>query len=208
MRKVHLIHHPLILQKLTYCRQKRTVPKEFRALVEELTYYMLYEVTKDYQLVETEIETPIGKAKGYLISGDKPVFVAILRAGLGMLSSALRMIPMAGFGHIGVYRDKDTLEPVQYYCKLPNNLQTRQVILLDPILATGGTAVAALRLLQEKEPLDIKFVTLVAAHEGITAIHQEFPQVDIYVAAIDSGLNADGYIVPGLGDVGDRLFDT
>ncbi len=208
MRKVYIINHPLVQQKLTYCRQRKTVPKEFRALIEELTYYMLYEVTKNYKLIETEIETPVAKAKGYVKSGKKPVFVAILRAGLGMLSSALRMIPMAAFGHIGVYRDKDTLEPVQYYCKLPQGLENREVILLDPMLATGGTAVASLRLLREKGAIDIKFVTLIAAPEGITAIHQEFPEVDIYVAAIDSGLNADGYIVPGLGDVGDRLFDT
>ena len=208
MRKVHIINHPLVQQKLTYCRQKKTVPKEFRALIEELTYYMLYEVTKNYQLIETEIETPVAKAKGYVKAGKKPVFVAILRAGLGMLSSALRMIPMAAFGHIGVYRDKDTLEPIQYYCKLPQGLENREVILLDPMLATGGTAVASLRLLKERGAIDIKFVTLIAAPEGITAIHQEFPEVDIHVAAIDSGLDADGYIIPGLGDVGDRLFDT
>jgi uracil phosphoribosyltransferase len=206
---VHVVKHPLIQEKLTLCRRKDTPPQEFRPLVEEITHYLLYEAAKDWPLKETEIETPLGMARGYLVSrGKPPVFVAVLRAGLGMLSSALRMVPGASSGHIGLYRNEDTLQPVQYYCNLPGGLEDREVILLDPMLATGGSAVAALELLKEKGARDLKFIALVAAPEGIARVQENFPQVKIYVAAVDEGLNDIGYIVPGLGDAGDRLFDT
>lgn len=209
MSTVHVVQHPLIQEKLTLCRQKETPPQEFRPLVEEITHYLLYEAAKDWPLVEREIETPMGKTRGYLVSREKsPVFVAVLRAGLGMLSSALRMVPRASSGHIGLYRNEDTLQPVQYYCNLPGELENREVILLDPMLATGGSAVAALELLKEKGARSMTFIALVAAPEGISRVQEAFPEVNIYVAAVDQGLNDIGYIVPGLGDAGDRLFDT
>jgi uracil phosphoribosyltransferase len=209
LSKVHVVDHPLVSEKLSYCRQKDTPPQEFRVLVEELTRYLLYEVARDWPLVEKDIETPVAKTKGLFVSRRKaPIFVAVLRAGLGMLSSALRMVPEAASGHIGLYRNEDTLKPVQYYCNLPSGLDDREVILLDPMLATGGSAVAALQLLREKGAREMKFVALVAAPQGIAHVQQEFPQVSIYVAAVDSGLNDVGYIVPGLGDAGDRIFDT
>lgn len=209
MSKVHVVDHPLVREKLTYCRQKDTPPQDFRILVEELTRYLLYELARDWPLQEKDIETPVARTKGYSVDRARPpIFVAVLRAGLGMLTAALQMVPEGASGHIGLYRNEDTLQPVQYYCNLPQGLEDREVILLDPMLATGGSAVAALHLLTQKGAKDIKFVALVAAPQGIEKVQQEFPGVDIYVAAVDSGLNDHGYIVPGLGDAGDRIFDT
>lgn len=208
MSKVTVLDHPLIKHKLTFVRDKNTGSKEFRELVKELSMLMAYEVTRDLPLDEIEIETPVTKTKAQVLSGKKLGLVPILRAGLGMVDGMLNLLPAAKVGHIGLYRDPDTLKAVEYYCKLPHDIEERDIIVLDPMLATGGSAVAAIEFLKGRNPNSIKFVCLVAAPEGIEAVEKAHPNIDIYVASIDERLNEDAYIVPGLGDAGDRLFGT
>jgi len=205
---VHVISHPLVQHKLTMIRDAETGPKDFRELLEEISTLMGYEVTRDMPLEEVEVETPMGKTRGKMIAGKKVGIVPILRAGLGMVNGVLRLIPTAKVGHIGVYRDPDTLKPVEYYCKLPVDSDERQIILLDPMLATGGSASAAITFLKQRGVPSVKLMCLVAAPEGIEVVQRDHPDVDIYTAAIDEKLNAQGYIIPGLGDAGDRLFGT
>lgn len=208
MAKVVVFDHPLIKHKLTIIRDKNTGSKEFRELVTEVSLLMGYEVTRDFPLEEVEIETPLTKMKSEVISGKKVGLVPILRAGLGMVDGMLQLLPAAKVGHIGLYRDPETLKPVEYYCKLPQDIQDRELIVLDPMLATGGSAVAAIRFLKEKGANSIRLVCLIAAPEGVEAVVKNHPDVDIYVAALDEKLNEHAYIVPGLGDAGDRLFGT
>lgn len=208
MSNVHVIDHPLIQHKLTFIRDSRTGTKEFRELVEEIASLMAYEVTRDFPLEETEVETPVARAKTKVISGKKLAVIPILRAGLGMSEGIMKLIPAAKVGHIGVYRDPATLKPVEYYCKLPADLPDRELLLVDPMLATGGSAVASIGFLKERGGRQIKLMCLIAAPEGIAAVQAAHPDVDIFVAAVDQCLNDHGYIVPGLGDAGDRLFGT
>lgn len=205
---VHVIDHPLIQHKITLIRDKNTGPKDFRDLVGEVAMLMAYEVTRDLVCETVEVETPIGQATGRQLAGKKVGVVAILRAGLGMVDAVLKLIPAAKVGHIGLYRDPDTLRPVEYYCKLPPDVSERELILLDPMLATGGSACAAIQFAKDRGANSIKLVNLIAAPEGIRLVQQTHPDVDIYVAAVDQCLNSHGYIVPGLGDAGDRLFGT
>ena len=206
--KVTEIKHPLIQHKVSILRDKKTSLKEFRELTEEISMLMGYEVTRDLQLTEVEIETPICMAKTKVIAGKKLGIVPILRAGLGMVEGMLRLVPAARVGHIGVYRDPETLKPVEYYCKLPSDVAERDLIVIDPMLATGGSAIAAIEFIKQRGGKNIRLVNMIAAPEGIKAVQQAHPDVDIYVAAIDQKLNEHGYIVPGLGDAGDRLFGT
>ncbi len=208
MAKVTIFDHPLIKHKLTYIRDKNTGSKEFRELVKEISMLMAYEVTRNFPLEEIEIETPIMKMMSPVIPGKKVGLIPILRAGLGMVDGMLSLIPAAKVGHIGLYRDPETLQPVEYYCKLPQDIQERELIVLDPMLATGGSAVDAIRMLKEKGATSIRFVCLIAAPEGVKALKEAHPDVDIYVAALDEKLNEHAYIIPGLGDAGDRLFGT
>lgn len=208
MANVKIIDHPLIQHKLSLIRNKATGSKEFRELVQELSLLMGYEVTHDLPLEEVEIETPIGPTRAKVISGKKVAIVPILRAGLGMVDGMLQLIPAAKVGHIGLYRNPDTLEPVEYYCKLPADIEERDLIIVDPMLATGGSASAAISFIKKRGVRNIKLVCLVAAPEGIERIQKEHSDVDIFVAAVDECLNDHGYIVPGLGDAGDRLFGT
>lgn len=208
MSTVHVITHPLVQHKLTMIRDKDTGPKDFRDLVEEVSALMAYEVTRDMPLEEVEVETPICKMTGQVIAGKKVGVVPILRAGLGMVNGVLRLIPTAKVGHIGLYRDPETLLPVEYYCKLPVDVEERQIIVLDPMLATGGSAAAAIAYLKKRGVNSIKLMCLLAAPEGIELVQREHPDVDIFTAAIDEKLNSHGYIIPGLGDAGDRLFGT
>lgn len=205
---VHVIDHPLIQHKLTYIRDENTSSKDFRELIEEVASLMAYEVTRDMPLEDTEVQTPVAKATTKVLSGRKIGIIPILRAGLGMASGILRLIPVAKVGHIGVYRDPETLQPVEYYCKLPSDLTERDLILVDPMLATGGSAVASIGFLKDRGARNIKFMCLIAAPEGIKRVQSEHPEIDIYTAAIDDHLNSHGYIIPGLGDAGDRLFGT
>ena len=205
---VHLIDHPLIQHKLTIMRMKETGTKDFRELLEEISMLMAYEITRDFPLREVEIETPICKCKEKMLAGKKVGVVPILRAGLGMLNGVVNMIPAARVGHVGMYRDPKTLKPVEYYCKLPGDVAERTLIVVDPMLATGGSSSAALSLLKEKGAKHIILMCLVAAPEGIRVINHDHPDVPLYVAAIDEKLNEKGYIVPGLGDAGDRIFGT
>jgi len=206
--QVHVIDHPLIQHKITLIRDKNTGPKDFRDLVGEVAMLMAYEVTRHLPLETVEVETPIGQAAGRQLAGKKVGVIAILRAGLGMVDAVLKLIPAAKVGHIGLYRDPDTLRPVEYYCKLPPDVSERELILLDPMLATGGSACAAIQFAKDRGANSIKLVNLIAAPEGIRLVQQTHPDVDIYVAAVDQCLNSHGYIVPGLGDAGDRLFGT
>ena len=208
MGKVVVLDHPLIKHKLTFIRDKNTGSKEFKELVREVSMLMAYEVTRDLSLEEIEIETPLTKTKSQVISGKKLGLVPILRAGLGMVDGMLSLLPAAKVGHIGLYRDPETLKPVEYYCKLPQDIEERDLIVLDPMLATGGSATAAIDFLKEKGATSIKLVCLIAAPEGIEAVQKAHPDIDIYLASIDEKLNEDAYIVPGLGDAGDRLFGT
>ncbi|SES82631.1 uracil phosphoribosyltransferase [Natronincola peptidivorans] len=208
MSKVVTIDHPLIQHKLTLIRDKDTGSKDFRDLVKEVSLLMGYEITRDLPLQEIEIETPVGPTKAKVISGKKLGIIPILRAGLGMVDGFLQLIPAAKVGHVGLYRDPETLEPVEYYCKLPSDVEERDLIVLDPMLATGGSANAAIQFLKNRGATNIKLVCLIAAPEGIEAIQKKHQDVDIYVAAIDERLNEHAYIVPGLGDAGDRLFGT
>jgi len=205
---VHVIDHPLVQHKLTMIRDRQTGPKEFRELVEELAMLLAYEVTRDFPLEEAEIETPVCRTRTKVVTGKKVAVIPILRAGLGMTAGILRLIPTAKVGHIGVYRDPETLRPVAYYCKLPADLPDREIILLDPMLATGGSAVAGIDFLKERGANQIKLMCLIGAPEGIAKVRERHPDVDIFLAAVDERLNDHGYIVPGLGDAGDRLFGT
>lgn len=206
--KVNVIDHPLIQHKLTLMRQKDTGTKDFRELLEEISMFMAYEITRDFPLKEVDIETPVAKCKSKVLAGKKVGVVPILRAGLGMLSGVVNMIPAARVGHVGMYRDPETLKPVEYYCKLPSDVAERTLIVVDPMLATGGSASAALSLIKEKGAHSIILMCLVAAPEGVKVINEDHPDVPVYVAAVDEKLNDHGYIVPGLGDAGDRIFGT
>ena len=208
MSKVHVFDHPLIQHKLTIMRQTTTGPKEFRELLEEISMLMVYEVTRDLPTVDVEIETPICKTTQKMLAGKKLGIVPILRAGLGMVDGIMNLVPACRVGHIGLYRDPETLEPVEYYCKLPADAEERELILLDPMLATGGSASDAITLIKKRGCKHIRLVNLIAAPEGIAKVQADHPDVDIYVAGLDSHLNDHGYIVPGLGDAGDRLFGT
>lgn len=208
MGKVVVCDHPLIQHKLTYIRDKETGTKDFRQLVDEVAMLMAYEITREIPLVEVDIETPVIKTKGKVIRGRKLGLIPILRAGLGMVDGVLRLHPTAKIGHVGLYRDPETLQPVEYYEKLPTDVQQRELIVIDPMLATGGSAAATISLLKKRQCNQIKLMCLIAAPEGIEVIQREHPDVDIYVAAIDERLDEHGYIVPGLGDAGDRLFGT
>jgi uracil phosphoribosyltransferase len=208
MGKVYVFDHPLIQHKLTYIRDENTGTKEFRELVEEVAMLMAYEVTRDLPLEEVSVKTPVATATSKVIAGKKLGIVPILRAGLGMVDGILKLIPAAKVGHIGLYRDPETLKPVEYYCKLPSDVEERDLIVTDPMLATGGSAAAAISFLKERGARNIKLMCLIASPEGIETVQKEHADVDIYVAAIDEKLNDHGYIVPGLGDAGDRLFGT
>ncbi len=208
MSNVHIVDHPLIQHKLTFIRDKNTSSKDFRALLGEVAMLMGYEVTRDLPLEDVQIETPVGPATTKIITGKKLAIIPILRAGLGMVDGLLNLVPSARVGHIGLYRDPETLMPVEYYCKLPSDAKDRILIVVDPMLATGGSASAALTFLKQRGCSQIKLMCLIAAPEGIAAVQQAHPDVDIYVAAVDEKLNDHAYIVPGLGDAGDRLFGT
>ena len=208
MAKVMVMEHPLIQHKIGIIRRSGTSSKEFRELVGEVAMFMAYEATRDLKLREIEIETPLAKTKAMELAGKKLAVVPILRAGLGMVEGMLAMIPAAKVGHIGLYRDPDTLEPVEYYCKLPADSSEREVFVVDPMLATGGSAVAAIAMFKEKGVKNIRFLCLIAAPEGLKKLQETHPDVDIYVGALDDHLNEHGYIVPGLGDAGDRIFGT
>ena len=200
--------HPLLQHKLSILRDENTGVKDFREVVSEIATLMCYEATRDLPLEEVEIKTPITTAKFNTIAGKKLAIVPVLRAGLGMVDGILTLIPSAKVGHIGLYRDPDTLEPVEYYCKMPNDIAEREVIILDPMLATGGSASAAIQFIKNYEVKNIKLMNIIAAPEGIQRVHHDHPDVDIYCAALDEKLNDHGYIVPGLGDAGDRIFGT
>lgn len=208
LSKVYVFDHPLIQHKLTYIRDKNTGTKEFRELVDEVATLMAFEITRDMPVEEIEIETPVTIANTKVLSGKKLAIVPILRAGIGMVDGVLKLIPAAKVGHIGLYRDPETLKPVEYYAKLPADVEERDFIIVDPMLATGGSAVEAIHSLKKRGAKNIKFMCLIAAPEGVKAIQEEHSDVDIYIAALDEKLNDHGYIVPGLGDAGDRLFGT
>lgn len=203
-----IFDHPLIQHKLSVLRDKNTGTKDFRELVREIAMLMMYEATRDLPLESKIVETPVGKADCKCISGKTLAFVPVLRAGLGMLDGALAMVPAAKVGHIGLYRNEETLEPVEYYCKLPQDIGSRDVFVLDPMLATGGSAIAAIDLIKKRGPRSIKFLCIICAPEGLEALKKAHPDVDIFCAGMDSHLNEHGYIVPGLGDAGDRIFGT
>lgn len=208
MGKLMVLDHPLIQHKLTMIRDKNTCSKDFRELLNEVSLLMAYEVTRDLPLTDVEVETPICMTKQKALDGRMLAVVPILRAGLGMVDGILQLVPAAKVGHIGVYRDHETLQPVEYYCKLPVDIEERVVILVDPMLATGGSASAAISFIKQRGCQRIKLMNLIAAPEGVARVQKEHPDVDIFVAAMDEKLNEVGYIVPGLGDAGDRIFGT
>ncbi|KAF0467288.1 uracil phosphoribosyltransferase [Pediococcus pentosaceus] len=208
MGKFEVLDHPLIQHKLTLIRDKHCSTKEFREIVNEISTLMAYEVSRDMPLMDVEIATPIGKSIQKQISGKKVAIVPILRAGLGMVDGMAELLPVARIGHIGMYRDEETLKPTEYFVKLPSDISERQVFVVDPMLATGGSAIMAVDALKKRGAKDIRFCSLVAAPEGVKALQEAHPDIDIYTAALDEKLNEDGYIVPGLGDAGDRLFGT
>lgn len=208
MGKVLVLDHPLIQHKLTYIRKKETGTKEFRELVDEVAGLMAFEITRDLPLEDVTIHTPVTEATTKILSGKKIGLVPILRAGLGMVDGILRLIPAAKVGHVGLYRDPETLKPVEYYIKLPSDIQERELIVIDPMLATGGSANDAIHSLKKRGANNIKLMCLIAAPEGVELVQKEHPDVDIYLGALDEKLDEKGYIVPGLGDAGDRLFGT
>ncbi|MDO4344610.1 MAG: uracil phosphoribosyltransferase [Eubacteriales bacterium] len=208
MGKICIMEHPLIQHKIGIVRRKETGSKDFRQMIGEIAMLMCYEATRDLKLQDVEIETPICKTTAKELQGKKLAVVPILRAGIGMVEGMLAMIPAAKVGHIGLYRDPATLKPVEYYCKLPEDCANREVFVVDPMLATGGSAVAAIQMLKDKGVKNIRFMCIIAAPEGIAAMQEAHPDVDIYIGAKDEKLNSHGYIVPGLGDAGDRIFGT
>ena len=208
MSTLHVVDHPLITHKLSIMRNKKTGSKDFRELLDEIALLMGYEITRDLPLEDVTIETPITKMTAKMVSGKKLAIVPILRAGLGMVDGLLRLVPVAKVGHIGLYRDPDTHMPVEYYCKLPFDIEHRIVILVDPMLATGGSSSDALTMLKKKGCKNIRLMCLVAAPEGVKKVQEDHPDVDIYTASLDDYLNDHAYIVPGLGDAGDRIFGT
>ena len=205
---VHIFDHPLIQHKLAILRDERTGVKEFREIVSEIATLMCYEATRDLPTEEVTIKTPVATGTFRTLAGKKLAIVPVLRAGLGMVDGILTLIPSAKVGHIGLYRDPETLEPVEYYCKMPTDIADREVIILDPMLATGGSASAAIQFIKNYEVKHVKLMNIIAAPEGIERVHRDHPDVDIYAAAVDEKLNDHGYIVPGLGDAGDRIFGT
>lgn len=208
MSKLVVVDHPLVQHKLTLMRRTECSSKEFRELLNEISMFVAYEVTRDLPLKDVEVETPICKTTKKMIEGRKLAIVPVLRAGLGMVDGFLSLVPNAKVGHIGLYRDPETLEPVEYYCKLPADMEEREAVVVDPMLATGGSASAAIDFIKKRNCKHIKLMCLIAAPEGIARIQKDHPDVDIYVAGVDDCLNDHGYIVPGLGDAGDRLFGT
>ncbi|WP_347548401.1 uracil phosphoribosyltransferase [Pseudalkalibacillus hwajinpoensis] len=208
MGKVYVFDHPLIQHKLTYIRDEKTGTKEFRELVDEVAALMAYEITRELPTEEVIVKTPVTEAKSKVLSGKKLGLVPILRAGLGMTDGILKLIPAAKVGHVGLYRDPETLQPVEYYVKLPADIEEREFIVIDPMLATGGSAVEAINSLKKRGAKNIKMMCLIAAPEGVELLHEAHPDVDIYIAGLDEKLNEKGYIVPGLGDAGDRLYGT
>ena len=208
MAEVHVLEHPLIQHKLAILRNKDTSVKEFRELVGEIAGLMCYEATRKLPTEEVEVETPVGLAKCHVLAGKKLAIVPVLRAGLGMVDNMVDLIPSAKIGHIGLYRDPETHKPVEYYCKLPEDVANRQVFVVDPMLATGGSAVAAIDFLKEHGCKNIIMMNIIAAPEGVKAVQEAHPDVELYLAALDERLNEHAYIVPGLGDAGDRIFGT
>ncbi len=208
MGKIMIMEHPLIQHKIGWIRRSSTGSRDFREIVGEIAMLMCYEATRDLELNNIEIETPICTTTAKELKGKKLAIIPILRAGLGMVDGMLKMIPAAKVGHIGLYRNPDTLEPIEYYCKLPEDCSEREVFVVDPMLATGGSAVAAIQMLKEKSVKNIHFMCIIAAPEGVEAMKLAHPDVDIYIGALDEKLNEHGYIVPGLGDAGDRIFGT
>ncbi|WP_394023162.1 uracil phosphoribosyltransferase [Anaerococcus martiniensis] len=205
---VKVLDHPVIKHKISILRDTNTGSTEFRSIIKEISIILAYEATKDLELEEFELETPVATTTGYRISGKKLGIVPILRAGLGMVDGVLEVLPAAKIGHIGMYRDEETLQPVEYYSKLPNDVENRDIMVVDPMLATGGSACDAIGRLKEKGCKDIKLLSIIAAPEGVKKLHEEHPDVEIFIAQLDEGLNENSYIVPGLGDAGDRLFGT
>lgn len=208
MGQLHVMDHPLVQHKVSVLRDKETGAKQFRELVEEIAMLMAYDATRDLPLEEIEVETPLAVAKTKVVAGKKLAVVPILRAGLGMVDGIMSLVPSAKVGHIGLYRDPDTKQPVEYYCKLPLDAEQRLTLVVDPMLATGGSAVDALSQLKKYGVDNLRLLNIIAAPEGIEAVRRAHPDVDIYVAAVDEGLNENAYIVPGLGDAGDRMFGT
>ena len=208
MGRTVVMDHPLIAHKISYIRREDVGTKEFREMISEIAQLMCYEATRDLKTEDVKIKTPVAEMTGKMLTGKKLAIVPILRAGLGMVDGMLSLIPTAKVGHIGLYRDPETLEPVEYYCKLPADCGEREVFVVDPMLATGGSSAAAIRILKEKGVRHISFLCILAAPEGLKRMRQEHPDIDIYIGALDDGLNDRGYIVPGLGDAGDRIFGT
>lgn len=208
MSEVHIMDHPLIQHKISYIRREEVGTKEFREVVGEIATLMCYEATRDLKLQDVKIKTPICETIGKELTGKKLAVVPILRAGLGMVDGMLTLIPAAKVGHIGLYRDPETYEPVEYYCKLPADCNERQVFVVDPMLATGGSSTAAIQMLKDKGVKRIRFMCIIAAPEGVKRMQDEHPDVDIYIGALDEKLNEHKYIIPGLGDAGDRIFGT
>lgn len=208
MGELHVLDHPLLQHKLSVIRDKNTSVKEFREIVSEIATLMCYEATRDLPVEDVNVETPVGMATVKRIAGKKMAIVPILRAGLGMVDGIIQLVPSVKVGHIGLYRDPQTLEPVKYYCKMPKDISERDVIIVDPMLATGGSATAAITFMKEYGCKNIKLMCIIAAPEGVQRVREDHPDVDLYVASVDEKLNDHGYIVPGLGDAGDRIFGT
>lgn len=208
MRKVNVSNHPVLKDKMTRLRNKDTNTKDFRDLIDEITMLIAYEATRDLELKEISVETPLSKTTGEVISGPMPVVIPVLRAGLGMVEGFRRLIPNIRVGHIGLYRNEETLEPVEYYCKLPKNISNDLSIVVDPMLATGGSSESAIKFLKDRGITNIRLVCILGCPEGIERVQRTHPDVDIYLGHMDEKLNEKGYIVPGLGDAGDRIFGT